>query len=149
MRIYNLSINGNDYEVTIKEVTEDDIKVEVNGVEHIVSINKITNVSEQGVFANDKLVEKKNITPQFFEEISDINSSAKSDSNAICSPLPGHVLDISVQEGEKVLAGQKLLVIEAMKLENIITADMAGTVKKILVSVGDVVNHDQALITLS
>jgi biotin carboxyl carrier protein len=48
-----------------------------------------------------------------------------------------------------VLVGQKLLVLEAMKLENIITAEWAGVVKKILVSEDDAVNHDQKLIIIA
>lgn len=51
--------------------------------------------------------------------------------------------------GEQVRAGQKLLVLEAMKLENSITATMDGTVEKILVSEGDVVSQGQTLVVLS
>ena len=45
MRMYNLTINGNDYEVMIKQVNEETVTVEVNGVEHIVTINKIMNMA--------------------------------------------------------------------------------------------------------
>jgi acetyl-CoA/propionyl-CoA carboxylase biotin carboxyl carrier protein len=54
-----------------------------------------------------------------------------------------------VTVGEQVRSGQKLLVLEAMKLENSITAIMDGTVTEILVSEGDVVAQGQTLVVLS
>lgn len=142
MRMYNLSINGNDYEVMIKQVTEENITVEVNGVEHIVTINKIMNMAVP--HSCEKAVQP--VSPNPFTAKAE--PARQGTEGCICSPLPGHVLEIAVAEGDKVLAGQKLLVLEAMKLENIITAEWAGVVKKILVSEGEAVNHDQKLIII-
>lgn len=66
----------------------------------------------------------------------------------IVSPIPGHILEICVAEGDKVLAGQKVLILEAMKLENAITCQVAGVVKKIMVSAGDAVTHGQNMIEI-
>ncbi|MCD6390239.1 MAG: acetyl-CoA carboxylase biotin carboxyl carrier protein subunit [Desulfobulbaceae bacterium] len=62
--------------------------------------------------------------------------------------MPGNVIKIYVEEGEKVLAGQKLLVLEAMKLENNIISTCAGVVEKILVREGQAVNQGQSLVVV-
>lgn len=148
--MYNLSINGNDYEVIIKEVTEEDVTVDVNGVEHIVSINKITNLAAPQCCAETSAPLAPKEKPEPVQPVTPPTSAVQAAGDgAICSPLPGHILEIAVAEGDHVLVGQKILVLEAMKLENIITTDRTGTVKKILVSVGDAVNHDQSLVVIS
>lgn len=145
--MYSLSINGNDYDVVIKEVSEEDIKVEVNGIEHVVAINKITNLA---IPLESEPVQPIKTRQEPIQEIRIRKNQAQSvGEGAICSPLPGHVLEIDIEVGEKVLVGQKLLVLEAMKLENIITTDRTGVVKKILVSVGDAVNHGQSLVIIA
>jgi len=144
--MYNLSINGNDYEVMIKQVTDENITVEVNGVEHIVTINKIMNMAVPHIC--EKAFQPENTSPFRAKTETPRPPARDEEAGFICSPLPGHVLEIAVAEGDKVLVGQKLLVLEAMKLENIITAEWAGVVKKILVSEGDAVNHDQKLIII-
>ena len=62
--------------------------------------------------------------------------------------MPGTVLDIKVAEGDKVETGQVLLILEAMKMENEISAPAAGTVKAIHVSKGAAVNPGDVLITI-
>lgn len=64
------------------------------------------------------------------------------------SPLPGTILNISVKVGDTVKAGQVLVVIEAMKMENEIPAPCDGRVAQILVSQGASVNTGAALISL-
>lgn len=144
--MYSLSINGNEYNVVIKEVTEEDVRAEVNGVEHIVSINKISNLAVQQ--SPDIQPRKKVEAPP---AVSSPEPAGPVGEGEVCivSPIPGHVLEISVEIGEKVLVGQKVLVLEAMKMENIITAEKSGVVKKILVSEGDAVNHDQTMMIIA
>lgn len=66
----------------------------------------------------------------------------------VTTSMPGTVIDILVQEGETVTAGQSVLVLEAMKMESEIPAPMAGTVIKIHVNKGQGVNPDDALIEI-
>ena len=68
--------------------------------------------------------------------------------NTVNSPLPGKVLDIKVKVGDKVAAGDEVMILEAMKMENSITSDYSGTVKQILVSEGDNVQTDAQLIEI-
>jgi propionyl-CoA carboxylase alpha chain len=64
----------------------------------------------------------------------------------LLSPMPGLLVQIAVQAGQKVLAGEKLAVVEAMKMENILTAAQDGVVKQICASAGESLSVDQAII---
>lgn len=66
----------------------------------------------------------------------------------VTTPVPGRVVKILVTEGTRVAAGDPMLVIEAMKMENRVTAPTDGTVKAIHVKEGDSVNSDETLIQL-
>ncbi len=61
------------------------------------------------------------------------------------APMPGNILDVCVNVGDTVSAGQKLVVLEAMKMENDITAPEAGTVASVAVKKGDVVSTGDLL----
>ena len=66
----------------------------------------------------------------------------------VTAPIPGKVTSIKVSEGAKVSAGDTLLTVEAMKMENEVHTPMDGTVKKIYVKVGDSVNPDETLMVI-
>ncbi len=68
--------------------------------------------------------------------------------NTVIAPLPGKIIDIKVKVGDKVAAGQEVVVLEAMKMENSITSDFEGVVKQILVNVGDNVQTDAVLVEI-
>ena len=74
--------------------------------------------------------------------------AAKAKSATVNSPLPGTVLKIFVKEGDKVTAGQKVVLLEAMKMENNIETDYAGTVTSVKVSEGDSILEGDVLITI-
>ncbi|MNR65826.1 2-oxoglutarate carboxylase large subunit [compost metagenome] len=67
----------------------------------------------------------------------------------IKAPMPGLVLNVMVQEGQEVGKGDNLLVLEAMKMENIIKSPDSGIVKKILITKGDKVEKNEVLIQFS
>lgn len=67
----------------------------------------------------------------------------------VASPLPGTVLQVKVSAGETVKAGQLLLIIEAMKMENEVLAPRDGTVAQIVAAKGATVNTGDALVVLS
>ena len=62
------------------------------------------------------------------------------------APLPGKIIALKVKVGDKVKAGQEVVILEAMKMENSITSDVAGTIKQILVQEGDNVATDAILV---
>ena len=67
----------------------------------------------------------------------------------VTAPLPGSITKVSVKVGDTVAAGDTVLMMEAMKMENSITAEFAGTVKAVLCKEGDQVQSGQALVELS
>lgn len=66
----------------------------------------------------------------------------------IISPMPGTILKLNVAEGQAVKAGDVVLILEAMKMENEIVAPCDGTIKQILVTKGSTVDTDQILAVL-
>ncbi|MGH7899170.1 MAG: biotin/lipoyl-containing protein [Candidatus Binatia bacterium] len=64
------------------------------------------------------------------------------------SPMPGKVLDISVVPGKEVKPGDPLLILEAMKMENVLSAEVAGTVKEVHVRAGDMVEPGKLLVVI-
>ncbi len=66
--------------------------------------------------------------------------------NEIKAPMPGLVLDLRVSEGDKVQKGDAVLVLEAMKMENIIKSPTDGIIKKINVKKGVAVEKNQVLV---
>jgi len=67
-------------------------------------------------------------------------------SKFLLSPMPGLLVQLSVQPGHKVLAGERLAVIEAMKMENILTATQDGTVAEVLAQQGESLAVDQPIL---
>lgn len=143
MRKYDLSINNNSYEVVVKKVTESEALVEVNGQEHTVSINQIESLILPETVPKATPEQKPGI-----KQAPTSVSTAAASANNIIAPMPGQIKAILVREGDMVKAGQKLLIMEAMKLENKLPAPRDGKVKHILVRDGDIVSQGQELIVI-
>ena len=67
-------------------------------------------------------------------------------SKYLLAPMPGKIISVNVKEGQKIKTGENLLVLEAMKMENLITADKDVKIKKINIKNNDAVEVDQILI---
>lgn len=65
------------------------------------------------------------------------------------SPMPGSIIDLAVKEGDAIKEGDVLLILEAMKMENEITAPQSGTVSAVHVKVGDTVGSGELLVEIS
>ena len=77
------------------------------------------------------------------------NQPAIASGEVIKSPMPGNILKINVTQGQHVEEGDVLLVLEAMKMENEVVANKAGTVAQIVVSKGAVVETGSALVVIA
>lgn len=64
------------------------------------------------------------------------------------SPMPGSILQIIVKEGDRVEKGENILVLEAMKMENDIVAEVSGSIRRIFVKEGDIVKEDIPLVEI-
>ena len=67
-------------------------------------------------------------------------------SRYVLSPMPGLLVDVAVAVGQKVQAGERVAVIEAMKMENVIFAAQDGVVKKVVASQGESLTVDQMIV---
>ena len=86
-------------------------------------------------------------TPRQFELSKHMPIVSKEGANTnLISPMPGRVVSIAVKDGEKVLVGEEICVIEAMKMRNILRAPQDCVVKSIKVAVGQDVTVDQLLV---
>jgi biotin carboxyl carrier protein len=142
MRKYELKINDRDYDVTIKSVSPKNIHVEVNGKMHIVEVQSIKNLALPSQLTSSSVSSPKLSTG------SPVAPRPAISQGGIIAPMPGQIKSIFVREGDKVTVGQKLLIMEAMKLENKIAAKTNGIVKKIMVRDGDTVNQGQELVII-
>ena len=142
MNKYKITINGNLYEVEINSLTDSQADVCVNGKPYGVGIEKegMRNVSGKAPAPKQTVMQAEQ--PRPVEEIISAGELA------IKSPLPGTILSIAVSKGQSVKRGEKLLVLEAMKMENDILAEKDGTVAKVLVDRGATVQEGQTLIVL-
>jgi biotin carboxyl carrier protein len=67
----------------------------------------------------------------------------------VTAPMPGKILQVLVQPGDRVEAGDGLLILEAMKMENRLVAETTGTVRDVRVAVGDMVDGGQILVVVT
>jgi propionyl-CoA carboxylase alpha chain len=74
------------------------------------------------------------------------HKAVKDTSNALRCPMPGLIVSVNVREGQDVKAGDPLAVVEAMKMENVLTAERDATVKKINAKNGDSVALDDVIL---
>lgn len=148
MRKYNFTINGNIFEIVVKSLSIDSATVEVNGNDMTVAINSIKNMSLPGLMPSEKELAPKYTPAPAVATTPSVATPQKTGTGAVVAPIPGLIKGIFVKEGDKVQAGQQLLVMEAMKMENIINAPYAGTIQKVLVANGENVAQEQQLVVI-
>lgn len=150
MKKYSLKINGNQYEVKIDDINEASTlaHVTVNGTKYDVEIEggkAVAPKKPQIVSAPEAT--GLSVTPKTPIATKPAAVPAATGAKVTC-PLPGTVIAINVKEGDTVAAGQTLLVLEAMKMENNIDAERGGVVKQILVAAGATVMEGDVLIVI-
>ncbi len=139
MKKYKFTINGTNYAVEIKSVEDQNIQLEVNGTPYAVTVDQ-----EVKQIKTPKLV--RSVAVPSTDQGAEVKASTKT--GTIKSPLPGTILDIFVKPGDKVTIGQRILLLEAMKMENNIESDKAGTVTEIKISKGSAVMEGDVLIVI-
>lgn len=75
-----------------------------------------------------------------------LSSMAGNKANKLKAPMPGKVLQIMVEPGQEVAKGEALLILEAMKMENVLKATDAVTIKSVNIAVGDAVEKNNILL---
>ena len=152
MKKYSLKINGNPYEVKIEDINESSTmaRVTVNGTKYDVEIEggKASAPKKPQVVAVPQAATSISVTPQTPIATKPAAAPAAAAGLKVTCPLPGTVLSINVKEGDTVAAGQTLLVLEAMKMENNIDAERGGVVKQVLVQAGATVMEGDVLLVI-
>lgn len=142
MKEYRYKINGNLYKVTVGDIEENQVQVEVNGTPYKVEL-------EKKATPKIKPVMRTASTTPAAPPPAVSRPAAPSSKGSIKSPLPGVILDVKVKEGDAVKRGQTLMILEAMKMENEISAPQDGTIASVNVSKGDTVNSGDLLCSMN
>ncbi len=142
MKKYKFKINGQTYEVEIGEFDGNNAKVAVNGTAYDVEIEGEDKKTKTPVLARKPVVNKPGE--------GDIKKSADTGkAYKVSSPLPGTIKKINVSVGATVKAGDCLMIMEAMKMDNNIVSEKGGVVKAILVKEGDSILQGDTLVELA
>lgn len=123
MKNYTITVNGTPYNVTVEEGTS--------------SAAPVASAPAPAAAPAPQAAPK--VAP----------ASAAAGSVKVDAPMPGNILDVKVSNGTAVKAGQVLVILEAMKMENEIVAPQDGTVASINVNKGDTVEAGQTIVTLA
>lgn len=137
MKEYKLKINGNEYAVTVNDIDDTIADVEVNGIPFKVEFERPV---------KKQVISKPNKPATVTANVA--KPSASGEETAVTSPLPGVILEVVVKEGDVVKRGQKLMVLEAMKMENVIEASADGKIISIKANKGDSVLEGAPLIII-
>ena len=147
MKTYKFKINGKDYAVTIGEAEGKMLAVNVNGADYQVELeNAPATVMPGSDRASQKTPDQvgSNAKPTDAKPAAPAGAGEK-----VNSPLPGVIVEVSVKEGQAVKAGQKVAVLEAMKMENEIPAPKDGTITAIHVNKGDSILEGAPVVTIA
>ncbi len=129
MRRFRVTVNGQVYEVEVEEVGA--------GMPSVPAAAPITPAAAPAPQVPP--------APPGPAQIPPAPPRVDADGGAVTAPLPGIILDVKVEPGQRVAAGDVLCILEAMKMENEITAPVAGTVREVRVTKGAAVNLGEVL----
>jgi len=145
------SVNGKPIQADIVEIRNGKFHILVNYksysaeiVEFIPAEKKVTVKINQTVYH----VQVRDQYDELLHELGMDNANSKQASD-VKAPMPGLVLNVMVEAGQKIKKGDAIIVLEAMKMENILKAAADGEVKKIHVKKGDKVEKNQVMVNLT
>lgn len=147
MKSYKFRINGNEYNVDINSVEGNLADVTVNGASYQVEMENapapVQKPAQAPAAAVASTGSATTTTP------APKAAAPAGAGKPVTSPLPGVIIEVSVKEGQTVKAGQKVAVLEAMKMENEIQVPADGTVTAILVNKGDSVLEGAEIVKIA
>ena len=149
MEKYQYTIQGVNYDVEIEEIEGTQAKVTVNGIKFDVELKTPISMGKQVA----KPVVKRPVAAKVTGEAPAKQQTAPAavkagEGTKVLSPLPGSITSIEVKVGDAVAAGDTVVVLEAMKMQNNIEAENSGTVTSVMVNVGDTVMEGAVLVTI-
>ncbi len=160
---YNFNINSHPYQVEVENIQDGKAKVCVNGQEYEVLIEggapaqvKRSAKTDEGIGLQTSTAVPASPAAQIAPARQAVSVGVAGPSGAavpkgqtgIPAPLPGTITEVLVRSGQSVIKGERVLVLESMKIGNDITSPRDGVVKEILVSQGDSVQEDDILVII-
>ncbi len=138
MKNFSFKIRGHKYDVEINKQDGKTIELEINGSNYKVELEKEIQTKKTPTLVRQAVKTKKSI-----------QQTEESTSFKVNCPLPGNIIAINVKEGDTIKVGDNLFVYEAMKMENVLVSEKAGTISKIVANIGDAVLQDQVIIEIN
>ncbi|MBU4486716.1 MAG: biotin/lipoyl-binding protein [Candidatus Delongbacteria bacterium] len=143
MKELKLEISGKEYTVGIEEFDSLEAVLTVNGKKYIVGLKDL------GEELKIETVQKAGSSQQTAPSVQSVPQttavSPSTGSSEVLAPLPGLILNVLVKAGDPVKSGQKIIIMEAMKMENDINAVKNGIIKAINVKNGDNISEGDVL----
>ena len=148
MKQYSFKINGRTYDVNIESIEGSSAKLTVNGTAYQVELPATQSVPAPAAAPAAKPAEERVAQSAPSAPTAPTAEGPKGAASTIVSPMPGVIIDVSVTPGQAVKRGQKVAVLEAMKMENDILAESDGTVCSVFVKQGDSVLEGAKIVTI-
>lgn len=146
MKKFNFNIQGKQFEIEVISIEENIAELLVNGQTVKVEVDKTLPQTKTPKLVRTPAVPSTDSSPSV---VKTSPPSGPKGSGTIKSPLPGTIISMHVKQGDSVRIGQKLITLEAMKMENNINSDKEGVISEIKVKQGDNVMEGDILILIS
>lgn len=143
MKQFSFKIHGNNYKVDVIEVEDNIAQIEVNGSLFEVELEKEIKSAK-----TPKLIRSSVHHSGDSDRAKTRKPDAAKGTGVVKAPLPGTILEIKIREGDEIKAGDIMLIMEAMKMENEIKSAASGIVKSIKVHQGDAVLEGDVLVEI-
>lgn len=143
MKKFKFTIRGNKYDVELLNIEDNIAEIDVNGSKYEVEIEQEVKTTK-----TPKLVRPKVVPSSESDRAKTSKPTERKGAGLVKAPLPGTILQVFVKEGDLVKSGDKLLIMEAMKMENSIKADKEGKVSAVKVNAGDAVLEGDVLVEI-
>lgn len=164
MRRYTLGLRGREFVIDVQELDADRFEVQVGGESYEVTLSENENLPQ--AIITPGYLPASPATPAGATAAATADTgraraapatattaaapparpAAAGKGSALNAPMPGVILEVKVQPGDVVQRGQQVLVLEAMKMHNLIGAPKNGTITEVCVAAGQAVGHGDVLI---
>ena len=162
MRRYTLDISDREFVIDVQELSADQFEVVVGDESYQVTLSSDENLAEAvitpGLQANADGTPRVSAASKVAKVRKEPSPAAAAAApaprkaaggggkGAVCAPMPGVILEVSVKAGDTVERGQQLAILDAMKMHNVIGAPRAGTIAEVFVVAGQNVDHGAAIV---
>lgn len=166
MRRYQLDVNGKTFTIIVREYSGDEAVLEIDGTRYVVHVDDV--VSEgprpspirptRSLARGDQVGGTAGAAGRGASGGAGPSAgagragggrpSSSGGAGSVTAPIPGQILKLLVSEGDEIAAGKPVLIMEAMKMENVINAPVGGKVGEVRVHAGDAVTQGQELLVI-